>query len=205
MISAKLVATLIFGLNVFMIFRTLTLVLSWKRGKLSKALSGNFKWICGRNVCFFHFNILLNLEQVCDIIAYVSVEFLEEPTASNNNILMVSLGRLVIRFSSIGICLSVKLGRSTFSGSCGCSSVALEGGFSSHITFVSSESKYGFKRETLYLVLNSAPSLFFKELRFLFDIEWIANVPNHLNENLPPFLPILLWFFRNTFWLTLTC
>ena len=49
--------------------------------------------------------------------------------------------------------------------------MALEGGFSSHVTFVLSEFKYGFKRETLYLVLISGPSLFIKEQRFLFDIE----------------------------------
>ena len=41
----------------------------------------------------------------------------------------------------------------------------------SHVTFVSSESKYGFKRETLYLNLFSAPSLFIKEQSLLFDVE----------------------------------
>ena len=60
------------------------------------------------------------------------------------------------------IYLSVKLGGSTISVSCGCLSVALGGGFSAHITFASSESKYGFKRETLHLVLTSAPSLFIR-------------------------------------------
>ena len=49
--------------------------------------------------------------------------------------------------------------------------MALEGGFSSHVTFVLSEFKYAFKREAVYLVLISVPSLFIKEQRFLFDIE----------------------------------
>ena len=119
-ISAKLVATPLLGLNVFMIFRFLTLILSWKRGKLSKTLSGNFMWICGRSASFFRFNISLNLEQVCDNIAYVSVEFLEEFTASTN---------IVSILSSISICLSFKPEGSIFSVSCGCSSVELGEGF----------------------------------------------------------------------------
>ena len=39
--SIKLVATPLFGPNVFMIFRTLTLILTWKWGKMLQTLHGN--------------------------------------------------------------------------------------------------------------------------------------------------------------------
>ena len=72
------------GKLILQVFRTLTLILSWKRGKLSKTLSGNVMWICGRNTSLFRFNMPLNLEQVCDNITYVSDEYLEDFTTSNN-------------------------------------------------------------------------------------------------------------------------
>ena len=121
-ISAKLVATSLYGSNIFLIFWMLTLTLLWKRGKLSKTLSGNFMWSCARSASFFRLSIPLNLEQVCDNVDYVSVEFLEDFTAFSNIISVTSLSRLVIAsfsiFSPISICIFAKLRRSTFSVSC---------------------------------------------------------------------------------------
>ena len=37
------------------------------------------------------------------------------------------------------------------------------------------DSKYGLKREKLYLVLGCVPSLFIKDQKFLFDIEFTVN------------------------------
>ena len=54
-ILAKLVTTLLYRPNVFAIFQMVILIFSWKRGKLSKKLSGNLIWICRRNASFFHF------------------------------------------------------------------------------------------------------------------------------------------------------
>ena len=129
-IWAKFLASPLHGQNVFKVFRTLTLILLWKRRKLSKAFSGNFMRICGRSASFFSFNTTSNLEQVCDNSIYFCC-ILRGLISSTNINSMISLGRLVITllsiFISISICLSFKL--------------------------VSSESKYGFKRETLYLVL----------------------------------------------------
>ena len=51
---------------------------------------------CVGEVHLFFAYLSLNLEQVCDNIASVSVEFLEEFTVSTNMISMISLGRLVI-------------------------------------------------------------------------------------------------------------
>ena len=64
--------------------------------------------------------------------------------------------------------------------------------FLSHVTSVSSESNYGFKRETLYLVLVSVTSLFIKEQRFLFDIEWPVN---GTNQHLMALITITVLFF----------
>lgn len=98
-----------------------------------------------------------------DHIAYVSVEALENFTTSTNIISTISLGRLMIEqlsnIYSISTCLSVKRGGSTYSVSCVCTGRE----HSSHVSFVSSESKYGFKRKTLSSILVCAPSLFVKE------------------------------------------
>ena len=109
-ISAKLVATSLYGSNIFMIFWMLTLTLLLKRGRLSKTLSGNFMWSCARSASFFRLSIPLNLEQVCDNVDYVSVEFLEDFTAFIHSDFSI--------FSPISICIFAKLRRSTFSVSC---------------------------------------------------------------------------------------
>ena len=89
---------------------------------------------------------------------------------------------------------------STFSVSCNILSIALWMGFSSLVTYLSPSLT---SKGTLSLVLICAPSFLFKEEKLLLEIKWTANEPNHLNENLPPFQSMHLWFFRRTFWPTL--
>ena len=143
-----------------------------------------FMWICERSGSFFRFNISLNLEQVCENVAYVSVEFLDEFTASTN---ITSIIRCRIEFFSIMWLFADCTGRGIF--------------ITRNFCFIWFQA--WFQNGKLHLVLISDPSLSVKEKRFLFDIEWTVNGPRDLNENLLSFLSILLCFFRNSFWPTL--